>query len=130
MHDALKIGLLAVYVCALAACGGGREVEVKGEAVGAGGAALSGPIRLEFYEIDDDGQVGDSVDALSLDGAGAFATKVKLEGESVRVLAVADANGDEACSEGELWGEANADIADDDTLAAPIKVELKAAPCP
>jgi hypothetical protein len=129
-YDMNKIGMLAAFVFALVACGGGREVEVKGEAVAAGGGALSGPIRLEFYEIDDDGKVGDSVDTLKIDAAGGFAKKVEIEGKSVRVLAIADANDDAKCSAGELWGEAKAEIADDDTIAAPIRVELRAAACP
>jgi hypothetical protein len=124
-YSMTKIGMFAVVCVALVACGGGREVEVKGEAVGVGG-----PIQLEFYEIDDDGKVGDSVDTLKLDAAGPFAKTVKIEGKAVRVFAVADANGDAKCSAGEAWGEAKADINDDDELAAPLNVELRAAACP
>ena len=70
-----------------------------------------------------------SVAETKLDTVGNFKQTVSIEGNTVRVRAVVDSDGNGACSAGELWAEADATVQDDDTVA-PVTVTLGSAPCP
>jgi hypothetical protein len=115
----------------LAACSSGREVEVTGEVTAGSSSANGGPIRIEFIDIVDEAAEAENevVHSVELTGPGAFAEKVSLEGEKVLVRAILDADESGACSAGETWAEAEASVADDDTVQ-PLTITLSAAACP
>ncbi len=89
---------------------------------------VEGKIRVEFIDVidADDREVVHSVD---LDAPGSFDEKVALEGGSVLVRAIADSDGDGACSAGESWAEVEVEIAEDDTIE-PVSLTLAEAACP
>jgi hypothetical protein len=131
-HSLLSIALLSALSFAFGAgCSDAREVEVKGEAMPAAGATLSGPISIEFFEVPAEGstEAPTSLKKIELAQAGAFTEMVEVEGDSVRVRALNDVNTDGACNEGEAWAETDAPVKEDGTLDA-IKLELSAAACP
>lgn len=112
----VSLGLL------LAGCSSARDVEVTGEVSG----AAQGQILLEFFDVNGDEKVSAGTTVLGADRT--FTQKVSLEGDKVLVRAIADTNDDEACSEGEQWAEATAEIEDD--KAGPIELALVVAACP
>ena len=128
-HSFFTWALLAFSGSLVAACGGGREVEVAGEVTAPAGVAAGGPIFLDFADVLDDGEAPESVHTASIDAPGAFAERVELEGDKVRVRAIADLDGNQACSAGEAWAEVEAEIADDDTVE-PVALTLANSPCP
>jgi hypothetical protein len=114
----------------LAGCGSSREVEVKGEVQAPSSIAVQGAIRVEFIDVTGD-ETADSevVHSVELTTPGAFDEKVSLEGDKVLVRAINDSNDDGECSAGEAWGEAEAEIGEDDTVV-PLTLTLANAPCP
>lgn len=125
-----------LYVCGLVgtlvtlgACGSGREVEVTGEVSAPATAQIEGEIVIEFRDVIDENEKAEVVHTAKIDTLGAFSEKVSLEGSSVLVRAIADENGDGACSAGEAWGEKTAAIAGDDTVE-PVAISLASAACP
>ncbi|HEV8245737.1 MAG TPA: hypothetical protein VGP93_08210 [Polyangiaceae bacterium] len=114
----------------LAGCGSGREVEVKGEVTAPATLAVQGMIIVDFLDVTGDGDSkAEVVRSVELDAPGSFAEKVSLEGDRVIVRAIDDADGDGACTAGEAWAEAQADVATDDTVE-PVTLTLSNAPCP
>ena len=120
----LGLASLALAVT-LAGCSGTEEVEIKGETKSS--EAVSGKITIEFFDVVDDEET--SLEKLTLDALGPFEQTVEAEGDRIRVFALADANGDGACSEGEAWAEAEARVLEDGT-ADPVTLELQAKACP
>jgi hypothetical protein len=118
-------GAMAVVGMSLAACSSARPVEVEGEITAP--ASVAGPIQLEFFEVDGEERV--SVHKAELAELGAFRETVEVSGDVVVVLALADADGDGACTEGEAWGEIDATVADDDTVE-PVAIALTTDACP
>lgn len=126
-----------VVVCALGGlsalglvgCASDREVDVTGSVSAPATGTVSGPITLEFSDVIDAEEQPKSVLTTPLDKPGDFRQTVSIEGDTVRVRAVVDTNGDGVCSAGELWTEADAAIKDDDTVD-PIALTLGHEPCP
>jgi hypothetical protein len=108
---------LFASVCAVG-CGDARDVEVSGEVATASGIDASKPIRVEVYADDPETEANEAgeytfVDAFELEHAGEFAETLSIEGESVLLVALADANGNGKCDDGEAWGEATSEVTDD-----------------
>jgi len=106
---------------ALAGCSSARDVEVTGEVNG----AAQGSILLEFFDVSGDEKTSAGTATVA---ESTFKQVVSLEGDEVIVRAIADANDDGACTEGEQWAEATAKIEDD--KAGPVELTLAVAPCP
>jgi hypothetical protein len=118
------LGLSLVSALALVGCGSSRDVEVTGEV--SAPATAQGEIVVEFFDIVDSENT--SVHSVTLATPGAFSEKISLEGDKLLVRAVADADGDGKCTQGELWDEIEAEIASDDTASATLS--LQAGDCP
>ena len=121
--------VMAVASAATFACASGRDVEVTGSVAAPVGQEVAGPITLSFLDVVASDETPKSVAETKLDAVGEFKQTVSVEGDTVRVRAVVDKNGDGACSTGELWAESDAAIKDDDTVA-PLTLTLGTAPCP
>ena len=104
-------------------CSSSRDVEVTGQV---SSASAQGQILLEFFDVD--GADKTSVHTAKADADGSFKATVALSGDEVLVRAIADADADGACSQGELWGETSAKIQDD--AVEPITLALGAEACP
>lgn len=117
-------------VLALAACNSEREVETKGEvSLPAGSSAQA--VLLEFYDIPkEEGATEKKVDTLMLDKPGAFTRTVSVGGDKIRIFALADADKDGKCTQGEAWASAELRIKEDDSIEAPAVLELKTIDCP
>jgi hypothetical protein len=123
-------GFLGLLVAAgfVAGCTGSREVAVTGEVSAPATTSIDGEITLDFLDVRGDDEAV-SVHTATLDAPGAFEEKVELEGDSVRVRALNDANGNGKCDDGEASAQVDAKISDDDTVEA-LELELKNAACP
>ncbi len=126
-----KMSLMALVLgLGLAACSNAKSFDIEGEVKAAG--AVSDKIALEVFQIDtlDGKTTQNSVLKVTLDKLGAFKQKVDLTpGSKALVRAVADKDGNAACTEGELWAEAQIDKLDD-SKANTVVLTLAAAPCP
>ncbi len=114
---------------ALAGCSGTQEYEITGEITS--GQAVAGPISLEFFEVaqDDEEAAPESVLKVELEGLGPFTETVEVaEDSNILVMALEDTDGDGACTEGELWAEAEVTPNEDGTVEA-VNLELTAAAC-
>jgi hypothetical protein len=123
----------AVFVCALGAlglfgCGNSRDVDVTGSVGAPANGSVSGPITLEFFDVSGT-DTPKSVARVQLDAPGNFDQKVSVSGDTVRVLALVDENGDGTCTTGELWAETDAPIDANDAVT-PLTLVLAADPCP
>jgi hypothetical protein len=123
------LGSLALVLIALplSACGSSRDVEVSGEVSAPATVAVQGPITVQFYDVVD-GASPERVSAISLETPKAFAEKVALEGDKVKIVAIDDRNNDGVCSAGEPWAQVEASIKDDDTID-PVTLTLDTKPC-
>jgi hypothetical protein len=112
-------------------CGDSREVEVTGEVTAASGASISGPIRLELYDVEqgDDGEELVLVHSRTLDAPGTFRETADFAGDRVVIRAIDDGDSNQACSPGEAWGEADVAISEDDKTS-PAMIALAIAACP
>jgi hypothetical protein len=110
-----------------AGCSSARDVEVSGEVKSA--SSTQGQIIVDFFDVAGEGENLEltNVHSIELDQLGTFNEKVPLEGERVLVRAIADTNGDGACSEGEAWAEMEAAIEKD---AASVALDLSVQACP
>jgi hypothetical protein len=123
------VWILVVATGALAVgCSGSREVEVAGEISAPSTVSVDGPIMLDFFDVIAEDEEPKSVHTATLESLGEFKETVELEGDTVRVRAINDRDGDGACTDGEAWGEVDAAISDDKAPA--IKLELSNDPCP
>jgi hypothetical protein len=115
----------------LAGCSSGEEYEVTGEVSSA--ETVSGPISLEFFEVDKADAEAErvSIHEVSLAQLGPVSATIEADPElAIIVVALADANDDGKCTEGELWGETELVKEADNTTIKPFTVELKAQACP
>jgi hypothetical protein len=83
---------LGVVVCVVlgtlvVGCSAGRDVEVTGEVAAPSSVTLSGPIKLEFIDVVDDADEADNevVHSVELNGPGAFAETVSVQGSKLLV---------------------------------------------
>ncbi|MBI4704465.1 MAG: hypothetical protein HY744_25460 [Deltaproteobacteria bacterium] len=126
--QALALASLFVLVMA-AGCSTARELEVTGEVTSA--QAIAHPITLEFFEVQKDAPDAErvSVKKVELAKAGAFTETIEASEDVIIAHALVDADGDGACTAGELWAEAQQEAKEDGTLAA-FQLALEAKPCP
>jgi hypothetical protein len=118
----------------LAGCSAARDVSVQGEVTDPDSLASSKSVVVAFYERQDAADAGAEgdlafIDTISLDDIGAFDETVPVEGSKLYAIAFVDDDGDEACTDGEAWGDTEVTIADDDTASVSIKVQAASA-CP
>ncbi len=121
--------LVAATGVLAAGCSEAREVEVAGEVSAPATVMVEGPILIDFLDVLGEKEEPRSVHQVTLETLGSFKETVELEGDTVRVRAINDVDGDGACTEGEAWGEADAPISADDTVE-PIQLELTNQACP
>jgi hypothetical protein len=110
-----------------AGCSSARDVEVTGEVKSA--SSTQGKIFVEFFDVAGEGESLEltSVHSVELDQLGTFNEVVPLEGDRILVRAIADADGNGACTEGEAWAEMEAAIEED---AANVALDISVQPCP
>src|SRR5262245_40032905 len=110
----IHLGNLAAIVSLVAAygCGSARDVKVSGTIAGDTSKA-SGPIRLSFYQASSSADAGAAaaaelklVDSSTVEAIGHFDRTVSMEGDELYVVAVVDADQNDACNDGESWGKA------------------------
>jgi hypothetical protein len=118
------MGMMAVASLGSFGCGSSRDVEVSGDV--AAPTSAQGKIVVEFYDNHDDKWT--QVHSIELAKAGSFSEKVSLEGDQVRVRAIADSDGNGACTAGEAWQQIDADVSKDDK--ASVSLSLAATACP
>ncbi len=125
------LGVMVVAASFMAGCSGAREVVVEGEVVESSGAALQGVVVVQFHDLKGEGDEAERslVHTKVLDGVGAFDETIELEGDRVLVRAFRDLNLDGACSDGELWGEAEGVVEETDSVEG-LRIELAGAACP
>ena len=113
-----------------AACSGGRDVEARGEIKAPAGVTAQ-EVLIEFYDVPkEEGAEEKKVDSMTLAKPGEFSKTISVEGDKIRIFAVADANKDGKCSAGEAWATAEVSIKEDDTLASSAVLELRQLDCP
>lgn len=118
--------LCLVALSSAAGCSSGRDVEVSGTATAANGQSTKGTVRVEVYDLVDAANPK-LAGATKLDASGKFSDKFSIEGDSIKIVAIDDADANEACSLGELWGTTTAKVAED--AASGIAIVLDATPC-
>ena len=129
----MKSGFLALLppllaFTALPACSSARDVDVSGTVAEPATTKPSGPIRLEFYEPVDPGDAAPVapeltlVDSASLQAAGAFDATVSMKGKQLYVIGIVDADGSNACTDGESWGKAVVTVGADDTAKVDVNI--------
>ena len=128
-YERVRSMLMVLASAATFACASDRDVEVTGSVAAPAGQAVSGPITLSFLDVVSSDETPKSVAETKLDAVGEFKQTVTVEGDTVRVRAVVDTDGNGACSPGELWAESDAAIGDDDSVA-PVNLTLGTAACP
>jgi hypothetical protein len=129
-HDRLSVISILIAVVA-GGCGSSREVEVAGDAKASGQTAVAGPVTIQFWEVAGEGDDAptEPVKSITIEKLGPFTAKVDVEGDKIRVLAIADSDKSGSCTEGEAWAEAQATIKDDDTIDR-VTLALAVAACP
>jgi hypothetical protein len=121
--------VLGAVSSALAGCGASREVEVAGEVSAPADVRTEGAILVELADVLEASEAPTSVHTATLNAPGKFTEKVELEGDKVRIRAINDRDNNGKCSAGEPWGQVEAAILDDDTVA-PVTLTLTHAACP
>jgi hypothetical protein len=126
------MGLLALStVLALSTgCSSSREVEVSGETTSSSAGALSSAVQIEIYEMPGaEGAEQKLLTKLTLPKPGPFTTKIDVEGNKIRLFAVADVNNDGACTAGELLAEKEVTIDSSDKVEK-VDLALASGACP
>ena len=127
--NTIKLLAPVALIAALSAagCSSARDVEVTGEVKSA--SSTQGKIIVDFFDVAGEGESLEltSVHSVELTELGTFSEKVPLEGDRVLVRAIADADGNGACTEGESWAEMEAAIEQD---AASVALDLSVQACP
>jgi hypothetical protein len=125
--------ILVLGSVSLVACGASRDVEVDGKVAANADIVGDDEIRVEFYE-EQPAEEGEPatlalVHSSTLTDVGVFTETVAIEGEKLHVFAIVDRDGDEACTDGEPWGEANVTISEENTAEVSVNVVQKTT-CP
>jgi len=129
LHRTKVVGTVALVALAAVGCSGGRDVDVSGSVSAQAGLSVSGPITVNFLDVVNETDPPKSAGTTTLDKPGDFDQKVSVSGETVRVFALVDANGDGKCTAGEAWAENDAAISSDDKVAN-VTLTLSAGSCP
>ncbi len=131
----MKYRMSAVAVTlafAALACSSGRDVEVSGEISAPATAQVQASLVVEFLDVTGEGDAIETSVAhtIALDAPGVFKETVSLAGDKVIVRAIVDADGDGACSVGELWGESPATEIGEEGRVEALALVLGSAACP
>lgn len=139
MNGRILLIASALSTLALAtACSDARDVKVKGDVAAEPAVDATKPIRVEVYEAKstdyskDEAEEGDElsfVDAFDVEKLGDFEHTLSITADTVHVVALVDANDNGQCDDGEAWGAADADVAEDDTVNVSLKITERAQ-CP
>ena len=129
--------LLLPLLGLVAACSDARDVKVKGDIAAATGVDADHAIRVEVYEPKkaDSADAGTAapelslLDAFTLEAPGAFEQTVSASGDTLHLVALVDANGNEKCDAGEAWAATDLEIGADDTAEFAVKMTPRTA-CP
>jgi hypothetical protein len=121
----LPVGLVMAMGCTSA-----RDVSVTGDAKPQGTTSIEGPITLEFFEVPstNDSALGAALKTTTLQKPGPFSETVSVEGDKVRIFALADTNKNGKCDAGEPWAQVDAAITNDKVDNASLV--LGPSPCP
>ncbi|MCC6647579.1 MAG: hypothetical protein IT374_18665 [Polyangiaceae bacterium] len=119
--------LCFVALSAATGCSSARDVEVTGTAAPAPGLSTKGAVIVEVFDLAD-AEDPKLVGTTKPDAAGKFGSKFTVEGDTLRLRAIDDADGNGGCTDGELWGAVEVKVTDDAVKDA--TVELRALPCP
>jgi hypothetical protein len=124
MYTKIRMLGLALASTLAIGCSSSRDVEVSGQV--SAPATAQGAILIEFFEQTDSEL--ESVHSIQLAAPGAFAETIPLEGDRLLVRATLDADGNGACSTGELWDEIETAVTDD--VAEEVTLALHDGACP
>jgi hypothetical protein len=129
MNTYHKLTALALVALSAFACSSARDVEVNGEVSAASGSSVQGEIVVEFYDIAGEGEELEltNIHSLTLAEVGSFKETVPVEGDRLLIRAIADTDGDGACSANEAWAESEVAI-DGDTATVSLALSAKACP--
>lgn len=111
-------------------CSNAEPVDVSGELTST--ETIASPILVDFFEVDstDASAERESVLQVTVDKLGPIAETVEADPElSLIAHALVDADGDGACTEGEIWGETELTRNEDGTIA-PFVLNLASQACP
>ncbi|HMR05585.1 MAG TPA: hypothetical protein PKA88_07395 [Polyangiaceae bacterium] len=123
MKKRITLVSLVALGCLSVGCSSSRDIQVKGEILG---AASQQSMLVEFWELNSTEQ--NKVHSMTVAAPGSFEETVPLEGDTLLVRVIADADGNEACSAGESWGESIAQIVDEEAPLE-VSVSLSSAAC-
>ena len=126
----MMIASLISCTAMMVGCSNAEPFEVTGEVSST--QTVSGPIAVEFFEVDlaDEEAERESILEVTVDGLGPIAETVEADPElTIIAHGLVDADGDGACTEGELWGETELTKNEDGTVAAFV-INLTNAACP
>lgn len=115
MKKVTLVSLIAVG-CLAVGCSSSRDIQVKGEILG---ASSQQSMLVEFWELESTEH--NLVHSMTVTAPGAFDETVPLDGDTLLVRVIADADGDGACTAGETWGESIAQVVDE---TAPLEVSV------
>jgi hypothetical protein len=130
MHNDKLLFVSLLALASLAGCSSGEEYEVTGELSSA--ATVAGPISVEFFEVDKSDAEAErvSIHEVSVPELGPVTATIEADPDlTIVAVALADANNDGKCTEGELWGETELVKKDETTIEA-FTVVLSAQACP
>lgn len=108
-------------------CGSSRDVKVSGNVTTSPDVAATDPIHLDFYErtaAESDGGADkfELVHSVGLATPGDFSETVALTGDNLVVVAIADADGNAACTDGEAWGRAEVTVDENNDVTLNLDV--------
>lgn len=116
----------AVVLALVSGCGSSRDVKVSGTFQGAT-ASSSSPITVLFYDASSSGDAGTSagadlklVDSIKVEQDGPFDATISMDGNRLSVVAVADTDMSESCTDGEAWGQTLVAVQPDDTARVAV----------
>ena len=114
----MALALIGASLAALTACSSSRDVSVSGEVSAPSTLAVQSDVFVEFFDLTGEGDELERTSVHSIrQSIGSFDETISIEGEKIVVRAINDTDGDGACSAGEAWAEAEATVADDDTVS-------------
>ena len=118
----------AIVIALVSGCGSSRDVKVSGTFQGAT-ASASSPITVLFYEANGAGDAGTSagtdlklVDSIKVEQDGPFDATISMDGSQLTVVAVADTDMSDACTDGEAWGQALVAVQADNTAQVAVAI--------
>ena len=121
--------MLVVSAPSIAGCSGGNDLVVTGSVAAPAGETVSAPITVDFFDVVNTSDTPERVATVKLDAPGDFKQTVSLVGHTLLVRALADDNGDGACTAGELWDDVEVNVAAFEDVG-PLDLTLSHDTCP